>query len=339
MRAIIFAHVAVIGIFSGAFAQEALTEDPVAARLAESGGRYRETIDKAKKDLLAALEKKTQQIKSNKRLKVQDQIEQLNRFKAESERFETGNRLPESPVMRIAVSDYRSAIQKARKKYQAEVDRAATAYRDRGELDLAERALQEGAKILDTPSQQDEAANDWIVLFNGKDLTEWRKEGGADWVVVDGLLRGSGPQGKLVTKRDDFTDFHLRVRAMINDGGNSGIFFRYQVGGPLRTYEAQINSTDRKDATRTGSLWLADGRSAAVAVPIERAVVPAGKWFWLEVVASENRLSIAVDDKELVNHVDSERHYSRGAIAIQQHHPGSIVMIESVEIKGLPTPR
>src|SRR5262249_29951166 len=87
----------------------------------------------------------------------------------------------------------------------------------------------------------------WVQVFNGRSLDGWKKhdrEGGT-WKVVDGLLTGSSPQrSHLFTERDDYENFHFRVRARINAGGNSGQYFRAAydlVGGFPPGYEAQIN--------------------------------------------------------------------------------------------------
>ncbi len=100
-------------------------------------------------------------------------------------------------------------------------------------------------------------ADEWVQLFNGKDLTGWKihpnangafaeivtvKDGdkvtGFDaklkkdgstvhlWRVEDGILIGSGPSSHLFSERDDYTDFEYRVEAMINDHGNSWQYFR-----------------------------------------------------------------------------------------------------------------
>ena len=72
------------------------------------------------------------------------------------------------------------------------------------------------------------------------------------------MLIGSGPAtSHLYTERDDYKDFHLRVEARINDGGNSGVFFRTPFSPTPKWpsgYEAQINST-HSDVHKTGSLF------------------------------------------------------------------------------------
>src|SRR5713226_7037252 len=95
---------------------------------------------------------------------------------------------------------------------------------------------------------------DWVQLFNGKDLKGWKTHAAdkATWEVKDGILIGSGKAGHLFSERDDYENFHYRVEAKINDGGNSGQYFRTQYGPSFpKGYEAQINST-HSDPVRTG---------------------------------------------------------------------------------------
>src|SRR5262249_5831147 len=51
-----------------------------------------------------------------------------------------------------------------------------------------------------------------------------------DWRVRGGILTGLGPSSHLFSDRADFENFHLKARVRINDGGNSGLFFRTEFG-------------------------------------------------------------------------------------------------------------
>ena len=72
-----------------------------------------------------------------------------------------------------------------------------------------------------------------MPLFNGKDLSGWKTHPSqpGHWRVENGVLIGSGPDiSNLYTSRSEFTNFHLRVEARINGGGNSGVCFRTPYG-------------------------------------------------------------------------------------------------------------
>src|SRR5947208_11376673 len=81
-----------------------------------------------------------------------------------------------------------------------------------------------------TGSARDAAAADgeWIRLFDGKTLDGWEKVGKPDsmWEVADGEIRGSGPASMLVCTKGPYKNFRYRAEVKINDGGNSGLYFR-----------------------------------------------------------------------------------------------------------------
>src|SRR5688572_25514528 len=62
----------------------------------------------------------------------------------------------------------------------------------------------------------------WVSLFNGKDLTGWVPVGNEKWVVQDGAIYGEGvtkEYGYLATDRD-YKDFHLSLRFKCEADGN-----------------------------------------------------------------------------------------------------------------------
>ena len=64
---------------------------------------------------------------------------------------------------------------------------------------------------------------EWISLFNGEDLTGWKKVGKESWEVVGGAIYGRGitqEYGYLATERS-YRDFHLSLRFKCEADGNS----------------------------------------------------------------------------------------------------------------------
>ena len=144
-------------------------------------------------------------------------------------------------------------------------------------------------------------------------------------------LIGSGPVSYLFNTGKSYKDFHLRVEARINPGGNSGVFFRTQFGpGVPNGYEAQINSTHR-DPNKTGSLYMRGGPTIGVA----QSPVPPNEWFAMEVIARDNHIVILVNGHTLTDYVDPQRRFTSGHIALQQHNPETVVRFRKIEIKEL----
>ena len=202
----------------------------------------------------------------------------------------------------------------------------------------------------------------WVQLFNGKDLTGWKihpKPGGPItaimpqerdgkivayeaklkddsttplWRVEDGILIGSGPASHLFSERGDYRNFHFLVEAMINDGGNSGQYFRTKFApGFPPGYEAQINATHR-DPIKTGSLYLPKVKDVLV---LNEAPHKPDEWFTQEVIARGNHIVIKVNGKVTVDWKDPENRYTQGHFALQGHDPGSVMKFRKVAVKEL----
>ena len=98
----------------------------------------------------------------------------------------------------------------------------------------------------------------------------------------------------LLTEREDYENFHLRVEAKINDTGNGGVWFR--LGKTLGGYEAQISAAGVEEA-RTGSLQTRpSGTKPPTALrKVTESPVPADEWFVYEVIADGPSLTLKVN--------------------------------------------
>ncbi len=189
----------------------------------------------------------------------------------------------------------------------------------------------------------------WVQLFNGKDLTGWQTlpADTQDWKVEDGVLVGNAARGLLVSKRDDYQDFHLRAQVKINPGGDSGLYFRCRPDGTLprlvRTgYEAQIIGPGPKP-NRTGSLFkFAEGETLdlklidANLIQTDTFWIQADTWLGLEVIAAGNRITVKVDGQTTAEYVDDQPAEARGHIALDTYKEGTRVQFRKIEIKELP---
>ena len=93
-------------------------------------------------------------------------------------------------------------------------------------------AVPEAVTPPNTLSEQ-EMREDWILMFDGETTIGWRGYGMESfpeegWSVEDGSIKCSssgGQSGTDIIFDEQFTNFHLKVDWMIEEGGNSGIFF------------------------------------------------------------------------------------------------------------------
>jgi hypothetical protein len=174
----------------------------------------------------------------------------------------------------------------------------------------------------------------WISLFDGKSLEGWEKVGNQEsvWEVKDGAINGSGPASMLVCTQGPYKNFRYRAEIKINDGGNSGLYFR-TTRKPSFTdgYEAQIDSTHR-DPIRTGSLYGF--------CHVYQQLVKPDTWFTYELEVRDDvwrgrnmtRIKVTVDGNELYEYLDFALTFKDGHFAFQQHDPGSRVSIRNVEV-------
>jgi hypothetical protein len=177
----------------------------------------------------------------------------------------------------------------------------------------------------------------WVDLFNGRDLSGWSAKGSGSWSVRNGMIVSSGGTSALVTHRDDYGNVRIRVEAMINRGGNSGVFFRCQGGAGVEfsRYEAQIASPEA-DKNRTGSIYLYDisrKKPSSVAVSFADTLVPAGQWMTMEITCEGPHIIVTVDGHTTADFEDS--HFGRGAIGLQQHDAKTEVRVRKVQVMEL----
>lgn len=177
----------------------------------------------------------------------------------------------------------------------------------------------------------------WISLFDGKSLDGWEKVGKEEsvWEVGDGSINGSGPASMLVCTKGPYKNFRYRAEIRINDGGNSGLYFRTTARpGFSDGYEAQIDSTHR-DPIRTGSIYGM--------CHVYQQLVKPDTWFTYELEVRDDvwrgrqmtRIKVTVDGNELYEYLDFAQTFKDGHFAFQQHDPGSKVNIRKVEVMPL----
>ncbi len=129
-----------------------------------------------------------------------------------------------------------------------------------------------------------EASGQWTVLFDGEHADHWRGFRMQDlpdsWLVRDGTLRvtPSDTRADIVT-RDRFGDFELELEWRVQEGGNSGIFFRvteeaantYETGPEMQILDNRGHPDGRDPVTSAGSNF-------GLHAPARDATRPVGEW-------------------------------------------------------------
>ena len=190
------------------------------------------------------------------------------------------------------------------------------------------------AALASTPSfgedKKTSARGKWIKMFNGKNLDGWKAtERPENWKVEDGAIVGRGDRSHLFWMKEECVNCEFRAKVKINKGGNSGMFFRskFMTGWP-DGYEAQVNNT-HKDPVKTGSLYNI--------VKIYEQHAKDDEWWTQHIIADGDHIVIKVNDKVVVDHMETKKLHTRGYVGLQQHDPGSVVMYKDIEYRRLPS--
>lgn len=118
----------------------------------------------------------------------------------------------------------------------------------------------------------------WLALFNGKDLTGWRKNGDEKWIAEKGTILSESTANKYgyLTTEKTYRDFDLQLKFKGEAAGNSGLFFHARITGidpePGPDIEGMQVEADPGVGKLTGGLYESGGRGWVV-MP-----TPEGEW-------------------------------------------------------------
>jgi hypothetical protein len=190
-------------------------------------------------------------------------------------------------------------------------------------------------------------ADGWYSLFNGKDLTGWKKsEDNPDtFQVVDGVIVVRGPRCHLYyvgpVNDANFKNFEWKCEILTKPKANSGMYFhtKYQANGwPEVGIETQVNNT-HGDPIKTGSLYR-------IKNIMNDSPAKDNAWFTQTVIVNGRHIIVKVNDEVVNDHTDAE-HPERepgwekhvlgsGTFALQGHDPESEIHYRKIMVKPLP---
>jgi len=194
-------------------------------------------------------------------------------------------------------------------------------------------------------NMEKQEAQEWISLFDGKSLNNWKaSENPSTFKVDSGMIIVHGPRAHLFydgpVNNHNFKNFELKMRVMTTPGSNSGIFFHtaYQeTGWPAKGYEVQVNNS-HTDWRRTGSLYAVDD--------VREVHVKDNEWYTEYIKVEGKRVTIKINDKTVVDYTEpegientperKEKRLSSGTFALQGHDPQSKVYFKEVMVRPLP---
>ena len=167
---------------------------------------------------------------------------------------------------------------------------------------------------------------DWVPLFNGKDLSGWVEVGKEQWLVKEGTIHGmaiSKSYGYLKTEKN-YKDFHLSLKFKCEGDGNSGVFFHseFKPGTPDITQGLQFE-IDCTLGKHTGGIY-GDGRQWIVwPAPENESVVRRDEWNEYLLKVEGNRYIARLNGVQMVDFTDPNPKSFDGGISLQLHSGGS----------------
>ena len=168
-------------------------------------------------------------------------------------------------------------------------------------------------------------APEWVSLWNGKDLSGWKKQGNEKWVVEDGAIYGEGvtkEYGYLATEKT-YKDFHLSLRFKCEADGNSGVYIHTHFDGDTaKVIGGRQVEIDRHIGRHTGGLY-GDGKGWIVwpAPELETVIDPTG-WNDLLILVEGNRYRTYLNGVQMIDFTYPSPASTDGVIALQLHSGG-----------------
>lgn len=214
------------------------------------------------------------------------------------------------------------------------------------------------AAYRDSPFPQNNGAppdttQDWIQLFNGKDLAGWRHVGDGYMDVQDGLIKTHGGMGLLYWTGAKFGNCRIRVVfKMEKENSNSGVFIRIPIE-PMEPwmpvyygYEVQIDNhpetSDEDEYHATGTLY-------SLTKPQAMPGKPGPQWNTFEITLDGNRTIVIVNSVKVTDYTEGDpvhprkfdfepyhgRRYEFGYLGLQNHGADDVVFFKEVSVKPL----
>ena len=222
------------------------------------------------------------------------------------------------------------------------------------------KEVSEQVEVTEKPSEN----ADWIMLFDGTSLENWRgylqDDIYPEWTIEDGALAFTpGKEGHMdIITKDTFTNFILSLEWKISEAGNSGIFFGVHedesLGEPWKTgREIQVLDNEKHPDAKIGAGTHTAAALYDLIAPPKDATKPVGEWNTcvIEVDHTANLAKVSLNDIELYTFPLSGKEwddmvanskfkdypygkYKTGHISLQDHDDK--VWYRNIKIKRLP---
>lgn len=184
-------------------------------------------------------------------------------------------------------------------------------------------------------------SQEWMDLFNGKNLKGWEKlDGTAKYRVENGEVIGTSETGTpntFMATKEVYGDFILEYEMKMDRGLNSGVQFRSvatRPDGSKRVNGYQVECDDHDDRPWAGGIYEEASRGWLYPMSYNIGVAKVnkrGEWNRIRVEAVGSKIRTYINGVNFANLVDEAR--SEGFIALQVHGIGNNQKLEGKEIR------
>lgn len=223
---------------------------------------------------------------------------------------------------------------------------------------LPDTPAQPGPPAVHNTLTPEQSAAGWKLLFDGQTTAGWRgfRRPGmpAGWQVIDGALTRVAGAGDIITT-EQFDHFELELEWKVEEGGNSGIFFRvaedagsvWETGPEMQVLDNQRHPDGRSALTSAGACY-------ALYPPARDTSFPAGTWNTVRLIVHGSKVEHHLNGEKIVEYDLASPDWAekvanskfrdlprfgkvpRGHIALQDH--GDRVAYRNLRIRPLPAP-
>lgn len=176
-------------------------------------------------------------------------------------------------------------------------------------------------------------------IFNGRNLEGWTIREGGDWTVENGAIVGRNgggwshnaeKSGTWLSTEKQYADFRLEFQYTINEGGNSGVFFRssHERNPAFNGYEFQLHNAPGQPPSKHGPAAIYD-----LAAPTKNLVRPTGQWNTVTLVAQGSRITAEMNGEKVLE-TELDR-FEKGYIGLQIHDEKSEVKFKNIRVRPL----
>ena len=184
-------------------------------------------------------------------------------------------------------------------------------------------------------------AQQWVELFNGKNLKGWEKlDGMAEYRVENGEVTGTSRVGTPTTfmaTKKLYGDFILEYEMKMDRGLNSGVQFRSvptKPDGTERVNGYQVECDDHDNRPWAGGIYEEADRGWLYPMSYNMSAAKAnkrGEWNKIRVEAVGHTIRTYINGVNFANLVDDAR--TEGLIALQVHGIGNKEQLAGKEIR------